>query len=90
MSVPIAKNRKPDRAAAIMRAAGVKDVKKMNEKATQIVSDITTNSVGSRWRAAIRAILLVAVAFGADLSGEQIAAIGVAVETLFLAIQGRA
>ncbi len=61
----------------------------MNEKATQIVSDITTNSVGSRWRAAIRAILLVAVAFGAGLSGEQIAAIGVAVEALFLAIQGR-
>jgi hypothetical protein len=83
------KNRKPIRAAAIMRAAGVKDLKKMNEKATRIVSDIAASSVGSRWRAAIRAILLVAVAFGAGLSGEQIAAIGVAVEAIFLAIQGR-
>ncbi len=73
-----------------MRAAAVKDLKPMNEKATQIASDIVSASAGSRWRAAIRAVLLVAVAFGAGVSGEQIAAIGVAVEALFLAIQGRA
>lgn len=61
----------------------MQEMSKMRQAANMIVAP----SLGSRWRVAIRAIVLCVIGFGAPITGTQVALIGVAVETLILAIQ---
>ena len=56
-------------------------------KMRQAANMIAAPSLGSRWRSAIRAIVLCAIGFGAPITGAQVALLGVATEALILAIQ---